>query len=169
MWYFCFYEFILLYLLFGSFDYILLIDLGRQRRYSPTLSLSLWQWTPWSILPPASPRTTGTECFIYYRKYMLKITQPSQYRRTQLQYRFAVMSEAPSMRWTLRARDEPHREKNPGEQHKRLLLGYTHSISFTGGAFTYTATPPGPLRLLSVPKCTANLYCICLSIDLWYT
>ena len=23
--------------------------------------------------------------------------------------------------------------------------------------------------LLSVPKCTANMYCICLSIDLWYT
>ena len=37
-----------------------------------------------------------TECFIYYRKYVLKITQPSQYRCMQLQYRFAVTSEAPS-------------------------------------------------------------------------
>jgi len=34
-------------------------------------------------------------CFIYYRKYILQITQPSQYRCTQLQYRFfAVISEA---------------------------------------------------------------------------
>ena len=32
---------------------------------------------------------------IYYRKYILEITQPSQYRYTQLQYRFAVISEAP--------------------------------------------------------------------------
>ena len=38
-----------------------------------------------------------TQCFIYYRKYILKITQPSQYRCTQLQYRFAVISEAPSI------------------------------------------------------------------------
>ena len=34
---------------------------------------------------------------IYYRKYILEITQPSQYRYTQLQYRFAVISEAPSI------------------------------------------------------------------------
>ena len=33
---------------------------------------------------------------IHYRKYILQITQPSQYRYTQLQYRFAVISEAPS-------------------------------------------------------------------------
>ena len=32
-----------------------------------------------------------------YREYILQITQPSQYRCTQLQYRFAVISEAPSM------------------------------------------------------------------------
>ena len=36
------------------------------------------------------------ECFIYYRKYILQITQPSQYRCKQLQYRFAVISKAPS-------------------------------------------------------------------------
>ena len=35
-----------------------------------------------------------TECFIYYRKYILQITQPSPYRCTQLQCRFAVISEA---------------------------------------------------------------------------
>ena len=34
--------------------------------------------------------------FLYYRKFDLKIAQPSQYRYTQLQYRFAVISEAPS-------------------------------------------------------------------------
>ena len=38
----------------------------------------------------------STECFIYYRKSILQITQPSQYRCMQLQYRFAVMSEATS-------------------------------------------------------------------------
>ena len=32
---------------------------------------------------------------IDYRKYILQITQPSQYRYSQLQYRFAVISEAP--------------------------------------------------------------------------
>ena len=35
-------------------------------------------------------------CFIYYRKSILQITQFSQYRCTQLQYRFAVIFEAPS-------------------------------------------------------------------------
>ena len=35
-----------------------------------------------------------TECFIYYRKYILQIMQSSQYRCTHLQYRFAVISEA---------------------------------------------------------------------------
>ena len=38
-----------------------------------------------------------TERFIYYRKFILHITQPSQYRCTQLQYSFAVISEAPSI------------------------------------------------------------------------
>ena len=38
-----------------------------------------------------------TERFISYRKYILKITQPSKYRCTQLQYRFARISEAPSI------------------------------------------------------------------------
>ena len=37
-----------------------------------------------------------TDGFTYYRKYILQITQPSQYRSTQLQYRFAVISDAPS-------------------------------------------------------------------------
>ena len=41
------------------------------------------------ILPP-------TERFISYRKNILQITQPSLYRCTQLQYIFAVISEAPS-------------------------------------------------------------------------
>ena len=40
--------------------------------------------------------TTNTERFISYRKYILQTTKPSQYRCTQLQYRFAVSSEAPS-------------------------------------------------------------------------
>ena len=38
-----------------------------------------------------------TERSIYYRKYILQITQPSQNRFTLLQYRFAVISEAPSI------------------------------------------------------------------------
>ena len=37
-----------------------------------------------------------TECCIYYHKYIMQITQFSQYRCTQLQYRFAVISEAHS-------------------------------------------------------------------------
>ena len=36
-------------------------------------------------------------CFINYRKYILQITQPSQYRYTQLKYKFSVISEAPSI------------------------------------------------------------------------
>ena len=40
-----------------------------------------------------------TERSIYYRKYILQITQPSLYRYTQLQYRFAVISEASSTQW----------------------------------------------------------------------
>ena len=35
-----------------------------------------------------------TGCPRSYRKYIQQITQPSQYRCTQLQYRFAVISEA---------------------------------------------------------------------------
>ena len=42
-------------------------------------------------------RTQTTKRSIYYRKYVLQITQPSLYRYTQLMYRFAVISEAPSM------------------------------------------------------------------------
>ena len=38
-----------------------------------------------------------TERFISYRKYIQQITQPSQCRCTQLQYRFALISEAPSI------------------------------------------------------------------------
>ena len=33
---------------------------------------------------------------ISYRKYILQITQPSQYRYAKLQYRFAVISGSPS-------------------------------------------------------------------------
>ena len=39
-----------------------------------------------------------TERFIRYRKYIRQIRQPSQYRCTQLQYRFAVIAAAPSTR-----------------------------------------------------------------------
>jgi len=39
------------------------------------------------------PVTPLTECSIYYRKYILQIVQPSQYRCTRLQYRFAAISE----------------------------------------------------------------------------
>ena len=41
-------------------------------------------------------RTQTTKRSIYYRKYVLQITQPSLYRYTQLMYRFAVISEAPN-------------------------------------------------------------------------
>ena len=37
-----------------------------------------------------------TKCFIYYCNSILQITQPFQYRCTQLQYRFAVISDSPS-------------------------------------------------------------------------
>ena len=40
----------------------------------------------------------STTCFICYRISILQITQPSQYRCTQLQYSFAVISEAPRSR-----------------------------------------------------------------------
>ena len=36
-------------------------------------------------------KKNATTCFIYYRKSLLQITQPSQYRYTQLQYRFAII------------------------------------------------------------------------------
>ena len=40
--------------------------------------------------------TGSTRCPISDRKYILQITQPSQYKHTKLQYRFAVISDAPS-------------------------------------------------------------------------
>ena len=43
---------------------------------------------------PKGPAYYHTERFISYRKYILQITQPSQC--TQLQYRYSVISEAPS-------------------------------------------------------------------------
>ena len=52
----------------------------------------------------SSPYVTNSNCrsvlvserFISYRKYILQITQPSQYRCMQLKYIFAVISKAPS-------------------------------------------------------------------------
>ena len=38
-----------------------------------------------------------TGCPISYHKYILQITRPSQNKYTKLQYRFAVISEAPSI------------------------------------------------------------------------
>ena len=40
--------------------------------------------------------TDATEGSISYRKYILQITQPSEYRYAKLQYRFAVISGSPS-------------------------------------------------------------------------
>ena len=45
---------------------------------------------------PLGPALIVTERFMYYRKYILRNTHPSQYRCTQLQYIFAVISEEPS-------------------------------------------------------------------------
>ena len=47
------------------------------------------------------PHAIYTGYPISYRKYILKITQPSQYEYTKLQYRFAVISGAPSTMVTL--------------------------------------------------------------------
>ena len=49
------------------------------------------------ILKLDSEKRRSTTCFIYCRKYILQITQPSQYRCKQWKYRFAVISEATSM------------------------------------------------------------------------
>ena len=54
-------------------------------------SASIFVWTNQQIYH--SP----LNCWAYYRKYILQNTQPSQYRYTQLQYRFEVISQAPSM------------------------------------------------------------------------
>ena len=54
-----------------------------------------WTRSGW-ISDTKWPTGKSTKRSIYYRKYMLQIMQPSQYRYTQLQYRFAVISEAPS-------------------------------------------------------------------------
>ena len=84
----------------------------------------------------ASKRTT--ECFIYYRKYLLQITQPSQPRCTQLQYRFAVISEAPSTfisvifmfkKFQFTRCKRQHRRKNYRE-YSFLLLEFTNYLSF---------------------------------------
>ena len=48
---------------------------------------------------------------IYYRKYILQITQPSQYRYSQSQYRFAVISAAPSIKSNHIRVDDFYREK----------------------------------------------------------
>ena len=55
---------------------------------------------PWNVhiskVYPLNGQVKDTDCFIYYRKHILQITQPSRCRCTQLQYIFAVIVEAPS-------------------------------------------------------------------------
>ena len=62
---------------------------------------ALWEPPPWTkvlILDGNYLRPCeGTGWDISYRKYILRITQPCQYRYTKLQYRFAVTSWSPSM------------------------------------------------------------------------
>ena len=52
-----------------------------------------------SSYSPGVPRKfiLFTGCPISYRKCILQITHPSQYKYTKLQHRFAVISEAPSI------------------------------------------------------------------------
>ena len=97
---------ICLKILFSSIDFFLFLSekkicgsfLSLSRRYGQT-KITLLLGKPqnpsrtqrhalrsWQVLP----------YIIYYRKFILQITQPSQYRCTQLQYRCAVISEAPS-------------------------------------------------------------------------
>ena len=64
--------------------------------FYPIYISSVSLWLNFCIISPLMERGIVSECFIYYRKSILQITQPSQYRCTQLQYKFAVISEAPS-------------------------------------------------------------------------
>ena len=89
--------------------------------------------------------------------------QPPQYRCTQLEYRFAVISEAPSIEFACHP-------KLPGippelhiDQNICILMHALLSAVWQYPRFRYRC------NILSVPKFTANLYCICLSIDLQYT
>ena len=50
-----------------------------------------WEWKI------GSDSTVSTGWSISYHKYILQITQPSQYRYAKSQYRFAVISGSPSM------------------------------------------------------------------------
>ena len=56
----------------------------------------------WDMRRPDRWTRNNAECYISkrsidYRIYMQQITQPSQYRYVQLQYRFAVISESLSI------------------------------------------------------------------------
>ena len=63
-----------------------------------------------------------------YRKYILQISQPSQYRYAKLQYRFAVISGSPSMPVTTYAHSKIHNTlqystlRLPGEFHKYAFV-----------------------------------------------
>ena len=60
-----------------------------------------------------------TTCFIYYRKSILQITQPIQYRCTQLQYRHPVRSQM-SVYCILTVRPQVSKKKHWGGLPSRL-------------------------------------------------
>ena len=56
-----------------------------------------------------------------------------------------------------------HREHTQGVFYPNIIIG------FSNAGISIVLALDGISILLSVPKFTANLYCICLSIDLRYT
>mgnify|MGYP001404079025 CR=1 FL=1 len=56
----------------------------------------LLQYYCTTVKPRLNYQRADTERPIYYRKYIMQIPQPSQYKHTKFEQRFAVISEAPS-------------------------------------------------------------------------
>ena len=102
------------------------------------------------VFPQPSRQITecqqGTKCFIYYFKSILQITQASQYRCTQLQYRFAVISKAPlecffflECYCTVCPRSlDPFNVVTPYMNSSRI---FGHTVAFKGGFTIYTYNP----------------------------
>ena len=104
---------------------------------------------------------TYTTCFIYYRKYILQITQPSRTRFTQLQYRFAVISEAPSRNvgsepvlncWSGGRNPAPTGSTTLGSRRSRVKLGHRECFWIK-----IKSSPAVPCRHQHIPLITIIL------------
>ena len=81
------------YIIFFFLQFILFTSLNHQLSFDDVV-MSARSSQSYQLIKKNHDANTGWS--ISYRKYILKITQPSQYRYAKLQYRFAVISGSPS-------------------------------------------------------------------------